>query len=118
MAHRIIWWMVVCGGFGWLLWDWASLPYADLGFLIILAVVDSLLLPVMVVLRWNWRGVFVGSVFVCCSLLAVRRVGTGLDPYFRGEDGPAYAAIVCSNRIIGVVYGLLILGVKRLMVGK
>ena len=115
MIRQAIWWTVVLGVFAALLWVWASIPFASPELCLLLAAVGALLLPIMVVLRWNLRGVFVGSVFVLCSLLAVRRVGTALDPYFRGEDRPTYIGIICFDWMIGVAYGFLIYGIKRLV---
>ena len=115
MVHRTILWIVILGDFAGLLWAWASIPFVSPDLCLLFAAVGALVLPVMVVLRWNLRGVPIGSLLILCSLLVVRRVGTALDPTFRGEDAVTYSEAILVFWAVGFVFCCLTYGVKRLV---
>ena len=114
MICRAFCWIVVLGVFAGLLWVWASIPFVSISLCLFLAAVGTLPVPILVVLRWNLRGVLIGSLFVLCSGLVVRRVGACLDPYFRGEDIVPYAVAILFFWIVGIGFCFLIYGIKRL----
>jgi hypothetical protein len=102
----------VLGVFPVLAWEWVSIPLVSADLCVLTAAICALPLPITTVLWWNLRGVLVGSLFVLCSGLVLRRVGTALDPTFHGPLVTYGAALVFW--IVGVVFCFLIYGLKKL----
>jgi hypothetical protein len=115
MVRAAILWILVLGTVAGLLWAWISLPFRmDLSLLV--AAVAALPITILVVFGWNLRGVLVGSVLVWGSLMILRRIGEGLDPEFHGDNAAAYVGKTAFLWIVGIIFCLLIYGIKRLTV--
>jgi len=71
-------------------------------------------LPLLLVLRWNLRGVLAGSVLIFCSLMVVRRIGEGLDPTFHGDDAITYAEKTVGLSIMALIFPLVAYAAKRI----
>ena len=76
----------------------------------------AIVLPVLTVLRWNWRGVVIGTIIVWGSGIVAGELISQLDPT-RLEGGTSMLDLVwlAVGWIAGLLYCLPIYGVKRIM---
>jgi hypothetical protein len=116
MTLRAILCVMVVGVYVGLLWVWAAIPFVSPDACLLMAVVGGLVVPIVAVLRWDLRGVLLGSPLVLCSLLVLRRVGTALDPTFRGDDVASHIKVLLLGSAVAIVFCFMIYGMKRLAI--
>lgn len=108
--------LAVCGG---LVRAWFRvLPNYPDALDVLTLLLAVLPIPLLLVLRWNFRGVLAGSILILGSLMVLGKIGRGIypTPELLREESTAVFYVKEAARcwLIGVVVCLLMFGMKRI----